>query len=441
MISPSPLEVPGLLARVPYLPREGVLATVREAMRRDPPTEEIVAAILFARDRGMADLAEQLLRETIDQRPPCSAAYYELAFLLRLRGEHRAAATLLARSLRAAGEDVRTRVFLAHMLFALGAHEEAERLLDTTRAGDEEEMLEIGVMFELGAFLRAYPLGRALFLLEEVKARHRYLDTAETAAEIAEAQQQRRPFALIRAGDGEGSLLTFGNADEHAYRLLYARNRAEFAAIWFGEEFPVAGSAFFGGIRDLSRDLLESSVLGIPYETWIRHEYAICSPRGIPSLVNVLRSVLGAGALPDLAVTDQNVHVNLHLSGRLAPVVRAAQRVTVISCHDGLPALLTERLQLDEVALLRIPGEHGSAAVLGPERIAGTHYPDMFTQLQTELSRPHDGRLFLVAAGVLGKFYASTIRRHGGVAIDIGSLADAWIGCYTRPGYGPAMRL
>jgi hypothetical protein len=49
--------------------------------------------------------------------------------------------------------------------------------------------------------------------------------------------------------------------------------------------------------------------------------------------------------------------------------------------------------------------------------------------------------LFLVAGGLLGKFYTATIRRHGGIALDVGSLVDAWTGRHTRPGYDDKLKL
>jgi hypothetical protein len=38
----------------------------------------------------------------------------------------------------------------------------------------------------------------------------------------------------------------------------------------------------------------------------------------------------------------------------------------------------------------------------------------------------------LVAAGILGKIYCDVIRAAGGVAVDIGHVADLWAGRETR---------
>jgi hypothetical protein len=41
--------------------------------------------------------------------------------------------------------------------------------------------------------------------------------------------------------------------------------------------------------------------------------------------------------------------------------------------------------------------------------------------------------VFLVAAGILGASYCNRIKQLGGIAINIGSVADVWAGVVTRP--------
>ena len=43
------------------------------------------------------------------------------------------------------------------------------------------------------------------------------------------------------------------------------------------------------------------------------------------------------------------------------------------------------------------------------------------------------GMLYLVGGGLYGKLYCQLIRSQGGVALDLGSLFDAWLGLPTRP--------
>jgi len=236
-------------------------------------------------------------------------------------------------------------------------------------------------------------------------------------------------------------VLRLGRNDEFTYRPLYERNRQELIAMWFGEAFEWRTNGFMELADELLDELLPCDVLGIPYESWLTHEYTISSLRGIPSLVNVYRALLARRRMPHQAVCSQLAHMNLHTTGRIARIISDARRISVITCMSEIGPVLRDRLGLEEVIVHHIPGEQGSKDLLGPDAMVGTHYPTAFMHLQSELSRPHNGRLFLVAGGILGKFYAATIRKHGGIALDIGSLVDAWTGRMTRPGFDEKMKL
>jgi hypothetical protein len=297
-------------------------------------------------------------------------------------------------------------------------------------------------MRDFGRYLAQWPRGASRLLLDRVQQTHGYRKAPEIARQVIAALDARRPFALIRLGDGEGGCVTLGPEDEARFAQLYRRNRAELTAMWFGAAFRPEETGFDRLGRTLLRSALDCDVVGIPYESWIDHEYRIASLRGVPSLTNILRALAGYDVgPPGLRCSSQAVHMELHRSGALAEIMRHAKRLSLISCLPELPELLRDSYGLEEVALYRIPGEQGSARALGPEAAAGTHFPDAYAKVMAELERPHHGRLFLVAGGILGKFYAATIKRHGGVALDIGSVVDGWARRSTRPGMDARMAL
>ena len=81
-----------------------------------------------------------------------------------------------------------------------------------------------------------------------------------------------------------------------------------------------------------------------------------------------------------------------------------------------------------------MPEEKAYADVIGSNGVAGPHFPDRFTAIMADIAAsPQQRRVWLVAAGILGKLYCDAVRRSGGVAIDIGSIADGWCGKLTRP--------
>jgi hypothetical protein len=104
--------------------------------------------------------------------------------------------------------------------------------------------------------------------------------------------------------------------------------------------------------------------------------------------------------------------------------------ISWISCHDLAP-YLKRRFHVDTRQQIIIPGEHRHRRkMVGPDD-AGLALPAVHAAVNASIAaRP--GEVYLIAAGFLGKIYAETVRQQGGVAIDIGSLADFWMGHKTR---------
>ena len=222
--------------------------------------------------------------------------------------------------------------------------------------------------------------------------------------------------------------------DEANHRALYDRNRQELISMWFGHSFPWKNNGFIEMAGELIKTVGGCDVIGIPYNSWIEHEYRISSQRGVPSLTNVLHS-LTANSQHKRKFCSQLAHLDLANSSWLDKILRLAPKVSVISCLEEVPSILKQRFGLEDVEFHRIPGEQGSRSILGDSATRGTHYPDRFNELIRNFSQPQQGQLFLIAAGLLGKIYAVHIRRSGGIALDIGSVFDKWAGLATRPGY------
>jgi hypothetical protein len=67
--------------------------------------------------------------------------------------------------------------------------------------------------------------------------------------------------------------------------------------------------------------------------------------------------------------------------------------------------------------------------------VGDVHYPTQFNRIprwMDVVSERHPGTLLLVGAGVIGKIYCNWWRDRGGVAMDIGAVADIWAGKVTR---------
>lgn len=246
-----------------------------------------------------------------------------------------------------------------------------------------------------------------------------------------------RALSLIRLGDGEGNTL-FWRAHAGRYPALARLCMGRIWAVMFGGQAARASQwdALGGHMANAVRN---ATYLGVPtplqYTTALAEYTRLREPRfdlrgqtGIVAVWDWLASHPGVGAADRSVVVNWHVHKSLlNFYGEL---VRAAGNVSVITCY---PALLPALQQSCGV-------QDGEAWLIPPQavNINGTptarHFPTVFDRIMADIgSRKRQGQLVLVGAGLPGKAYCEAVRRAGGMAIDVGSLMDVWVGQGVRP--------
>jgi hypothetical protein len=114
--------------------------------------------------------------------------------------------------------------------------------------------------------------------------------------------------------------------------------------------------------------------------------------------------------------------------------------VSYISCHT-LASFLTQTYGLASRQEFIIPGEHAyielfstaseSESLVDYRSSEEPFYPIVFEAVCDAID-PLPGEIYLVGAGILGKIFCNIIKERGGIALDIGSMADYWLGHETR---------
>ncbi len=248
----------------------------------------------------------------------------------------------------------------------------------------------------------------------------------DVLAGLRQAIADARPFSLIRLGDGEGRFMVY---QDPAFRGW--ANPADAEAIidsiwhnWFGRNFAAEAATDTQALSGaLATAIGQADIVGIT-----RADRLAIDGLHFGYLAHLNQSVC---ALHPRALTDAFVHSRLHeISPHYASLLRGLAFVGVISPHPGLAERLGRFMTIAAWAEYLVPGEGGLRSARGPAR----HFPDRYRQLLDELVVPHRGAVFLVAAGLLGKIYCNVIQQRGGIAIDIGSVSDAWMGLQTRAG-------
>lgn len=220
----------------------------------------------------------------------------------------------------------------------------------------------------------------------------------------------REPLALIRLLDGEGR--TFSGADPSLDGAVFAEGRME--------PLDADAMAQFQGL--FMRAVKDADILGLLNESMVRNPYN-------RSVIHHLDGTVMARIRGDqLTIVDQPCHFQMLLAGSYERLLRGRDFVGVISGRDVTPHLKSA-FGVREVAWHPLPAQARHDGV-GPV----AHYPDRYRELLAGLVVPHPGAVFLVGAGIVGKVYCAEVKRRGGIAIDIGAVADIWAGRLdTRP--------
>ncbi|MET7244644.1 FkbM family methyltransferase [Methylobacterium sp. EM32] len=343
-------------------------------------------------------------------------------------------------SARRAGKLTGTMLLFSAVQHArVGDIERALDLIAETGSRFPELGEEVKIHGQFVRFLCRFNYGEAVRMLSEIKERFATASITDVENEINQALDTGTPYLLLRLGDGEGSCTIVSEEDEAENHNYYRANRLEFAEIWFKNTSVVDDPEFSEAIKAFNDAIPAADCLGGLYAEAIDHEYGIGSRRGIAWVVNTMRRVLALSAQDPAWAARTSVHslvlhYDLVLSGTLARVLRGRARIGLISCHDDLPEALRRTYGIGEVEHFKVPGEKSHRAALGDRSVEGAHWPHRFRELCAELDRPVDrrGQLFLVAAGILGKIYAHKLKQRGAVVLDIGAVADLWMGKITR---------
>ena len=389
---------------------------------------------IVLRDSGLRDEAICLFERVAMLSMSDIPSRYEWAMLHLLEGEHLRAVELLREILSNHHCEVRSILLLSRILHAHGAHNDANDLLDkiprTVISSSPDLYEQLRLMYSFGSYVSAFPHSYALERVRSFCESSSFLVAEQVHDCIASAIQRRVGFSLVRFGDGEGAFVRHSNCDEARFEALYQHNRADRARVWIGDQALSIPGDYLERLLTISSVFEEADIVGMPYESWIEHEYRIISVTGISALTSLLRLRPAA----QTSICSQLIVHDLHDTGLIYRILSSVASVGLISCHSELPQMLKDRFQYSEIEYHYVAGEKGHSHLLSQDALSGNHWPDQHQRILLSLSRNLDGKLFLVAAGILGKFYCNEIKRFGGIAIDVGSIADGWVNARTRPG-------
>ena len=278
----------------------------------------------------------------------------------------------------------------------------------------------------------AYPVAPVLARVETREASGDWVGADRLGAFLRDRLEASLPFSWVRLGDGEARFLLHlhpelraglppREADAMARQIWFA---------WFGQEIDAVPPERVNALgKQLDQAIRNADLLGVTSAARVVGDpvhYGFCA-----GLETYLDSLL-AGRPSGPMFTDALAPVALNRQDPfLGSLLRGLDFLGVVSPHPDLADRLRRHLNIGAVAPYDLPGEtrlSGVAEALDRD----PHFPGVFEQVLDRLSVPRPGAVFLVAGGLLGKIYCDRIRELGGIALDIGALADAWVGKNTR---------
>jgi hypothetical protein len=112
-------------------------------------------------------------------------------------------------------------------------------------------------------------------------------------------------------------------------------------------------------------------------------------------------------------------------SGALNQILESVDEVGLVTARPELQDLVARRFDVSTKAVI-VPDKFIEAPSVA------RHVPDRYHTIRSDFSFP-EGSLVLVGAGIPGKAYCQWLKEAGCVAIDVGSVFDAWVGKASRP--------
>lgn len=248
------------------------------------------------------------------------------------------------------------------------------------------------------------------------------------ATRILNAIETRRPYSVVRLGDGEGRILGAGgtfSAAEVLTQVLYYHFGPRSVELKRARDPNWVLSAS-QTLRDMLTQACESAdELGLPVWDFFRGIEDDCTS-GMVAYSEALFYALG---LTPYTLDADRVGTNVFQQLAETPeffkaVAEKAEQVVLVGPWD-LTGQLSDVLKPKRMHYIEVPQHHtwGESAGFG-------QYPFLYSAVEKRIQSMGDmrGSVFLIGAGLYGKHYAHLAKSQGAMALDIGSVFDSWGG-------------
>jgi hypothetical protein len=382
---------------------------------------------IVLRDAERFDYADNLFRRILSKEPAYVFALVDYSISLGRQGRYREAIRFSVEAVATGEYSFNATIVHIRNLLALCEFFEAEKFLNGLQAEDIGDGDVIYSLVQFSKYLYRFPQAFFEKFLINQCASGNYLSTQAIFEAIQRALIDQVAFSVIRLGDGEGAWISIDNVDEAEFNLLYRDNRKSFLNHWWGSSEAYDSCDFRRIAGRLWGAVDGADIIGIPDAPRFEHEFRLMSSRGISTSGNIIRKIVDSNIGNNVKFSSNNCHYSLSEGGYLMHLLRSAGKIGLISGHVELGGLIRNTIGKDLAFEIVVPLASYSPSqyrVGGPSQ--DSHLAVFQGNIEFLNNRNLQGVLVFVAAGFLGKFYLEVVKSRGGIAVDVGGVADGW---------------
>lgn len=423
------LDPEAWLQQAQLLERQGQAHAALEACRRaillwPDITSAYRLQLRLAHAQDDPDLVLQALQSLHALRPTDPEVNSALGAALCARGDTAAAVPFLRVAVPILGHANDTLWNYTMALASTGSYAEllaAEPLLDRLAAGSAGSYPPF-THLAVAKLSRAYDRDAVVTSALEREASAAWLDPDAMLARLGQAIADQQPFSLVRTDYAMARFSCYLSL--HAHRLLRPQELSAMVNSvwegWFGAPVESLGVLFLSSIERLVSDALRhADVIGIPEAGHLSRE-----AYHFGFLAEMLHTLPAAA---DASFTSFDIASMMHERlPYLRPLLSGLPFLGLVSPYPAMARKLGLFCGVAETRAITVPSE-ASRTERTDSPASSAFLPSGHLTLLDELSVPCPGAVFLVSApGPLAVAYCGRIKSLGGIAIEIGPLADRW---------------
>lgn len=245
-----------------------------------------------------------------------------------------------------------------------------------------------------------------------------WIEDSQLLKNIQNAVIQKQPLSFVRLGHGENRVL--------GYNYSFSKEDAHHTTqILFGEKFNhqvLDELSYF-----LKQSFANADIIGAP----IFRGFDSRSDLKIVDNTSYIH-MRDLNGLQNTLLCDVNVHLKAFRTTKFGELLKSIKHINIIASRK-VDDIIFDAINIPTYQTY-IPTEHAfSDNDINRTPVKGKHYPEYFGKVMDHIKKNVEpGSFYLVGAGILGKIYCNEIKKHGGVAVDVGSLIDGIAGLKTR---------